>query len=345
MCIALSFLTAECGPTLRRQLSCLVICLILSLPTATHCPCHASELETELRRGIRAAKVLFENSTLQATVAILNHRDTSKTNTSRFALHNGQYLLETSVDAKTQIETVKGINPRYAFAVAKSPGQPNYSLLKVISKADTDLTARVTTASMAITTDSSLFHGYVVEGWRLWDMIDDPGFKFVSIERLAEGDDTLVKATYQLNPQRPPTTIVDRPAVGYFICKPAAQWAIVELYIKDKDSEPNCLLKTIELGEEIGGLPTSAKVWRSSPNPSPSVFSPERAKHFKPLVHYAMTGSIDTSVLEEVFFLSHYELPEPKFPSVWFKPWLWMSGVGIFVAIVVTYRLRRRRNA
>ncbi len=201
---------------------------LLSLLTATHLPCHASELETELRNGVRAAKVLFEKSTLQATVAILNPRDTSKTNTSRFALHNGRYFLETSVDAKTQIETVKGINPRYTFAVAKSPGQQNYSLLKVFSKAETDLTARVATASMMIMTDSS----------------------------------------YQLNPQRPPTINVDRPAVGYSICKPASQWAIVELYIKDKDSEPNCLLKTIELGEEIGGLPTSAKVWRSSPNRS-----------------------------------------------------------------------------
>ena len=36
----------------------------------------------------------------------------------------------------------------------------------------------------------------------MWNKIDDPGFKFVSIERLTEGDEALVKATYQLNPQR-----------------------------------------------------------------------------------------------------------------------------------------------
>ena len=126
----------QCGPTLRRRCSSLLLSLVLMLLAATHRPCQASDLETDMRAGIRAAKVLFEKCTLQSSVAIANPFDESKTNIGRFTLHDGRYFLETSVDAKTHIETVKGINPRYAFAVAKGHGQKNYSLLKVFSKAE-----------------------------------------------------------------------------------------------------------------------------------------------------------------------------------------------------------------
>ncbi len=325
----------------RHGLSTLILLLLASTHSRT---CAGSDLEAEMRSGLHAAKALFENCSIQATVRLKNVRDVTKPYVRSYRMSEGRCFLETSLDPKSNVEIVKGLNNRYAFAVTKPPKQDGYSLLMVLSREEIGRDAAVEMATLENMANASLFHTYFFQGWRIWDLIDDSGFELVSIERLVEGEVSLVKTTFKIAPTNPTTVSVDRPYVGYFVCRPDSHWAMVEYYVKDNDSDPYCLLKTIELGDVVCGLPTASKVWESSPTPSPSVFAPTRAQHSNAIVNFEKPAFDDAPVSEEVFFLSPYGLPEPKFASRWLGPWIWYLAVGIVLAMAGAYLLRRRQH-
>lgn len=114
----------------RHGLSTLILLLLASTHYRT---CEGSDLEAEMRSGLHAAKAQFEKCSIQATVRLKNFRDVTKPYVRSYRMSEGRYFWETSLDPKSNVEIVKGLNDRYAFAVTKPPRLKNIPRAKAQS--------------------------------------------------------------------------------------------------------------------------------------------------------------------------------------------------------------------
>ncbi len=319
----------------------LVVCLSSS-------QCCADELFDEVKAGFFDVERRFKDCSLQASyreLAVIHFKEVQQTAIS--SIFKDKFYSVTRIDPETELEEVRVVNDKYAFAVTRAKGSKRYNLVKFSPRHSDDEKMQSTIDSTLTGVRSRLFNTYVISAsWPVWDLIRDPGFRVLSAERVTQQGQSCIKIAYEAVPQRPINAVTSTQAFeGYFICNPALDWAITEQWLTSNDSDPNGSLRLYSPKQTDGGLQMSARFL--------SAFVPESdidaartrlgsAKATFPPLGFKLVEVMDAPT-EEQFFLSHFGLIEPQLKG-FVGPWVWyvLGAVVLAVAAGGFYRSRRK---
>lgn len=257
--------------------------------------------------------------------------------TSEYA---GRSDLQLEMGTRDGFEFVTARNRRYAFHIQRAPELKGYSLqfLQRIG-GDPAVDALIDEAALrSVVATRSL--AWSMFGKRLWEWIDSPDFKIEGTSEVQSGAETLVRIDFEhlVDEVRP-----GRPCLsdGYLICDPAADWALREFEASFINP-----VQGVAVTRQRGSL-EYAETTKRLPLPIPETISLSTnwindAKN----TDWTITTLevISTDVPEEIFYLSHYGLPEPTFRRSWLGTWVWYLAAGI-VCLIVAAAIFKRRTA
>ncbi len=257
--------------------------------------------------------------------------------TSEYA---GRSDLQLEMGTRDGFEFVTARNRRYAFHIQRAPELKGYSLqfLQRIG-GDPAVDALIDEAALrSVVATRSL--AWSMFGKRLWEWIDSPDFKIEGTSEVQSGGETLVRIDFEhlVDEVRP-----GRPCLsdGYLICDPAADWALREFEASFINPVQGVAVTrqrgSLEYAETTKGLPL--------PIPETISLSTNWINDAKNTDWTITTLEvISTDVPEEIFYLSHYGLPEPTFRRSWLGTWVWYLAAGI-VCLIVAAAIFKRRTA
>ncbi len=243
--------------------------------------------------------------------------------------------------ARGGFEYVVARNRRYAFHIQRGPDLKEYSLqflerVGVDPAVDTQVDEE---ARRAIVMTRSL--AWSMFGKRLWEWVDCPGFKIKAASEIQSGGEALVRIDFEhlVDAVRP-----GRPCLSnaYLICDPAADWALREFEASFVNP-----VKGVAVTRQRGSLDYGKPDERLSfPIPETVSLSTAWIDDAKS-TDWTVTRLevISTDVPEEVFYSSHYGLPEPNINQGWFGAWVWYLVAGGVCLVVLAMILKRRRAA
>lgn len=290
-----------------------------------------TELEQEMRQGIQAAKDLFPVWTMRATY----YCDPLNKLGSTIAVRQGHNFLEMTVDPKSRMEIVKGLNDEYAFTLSRARGSQKYSLTLVARRDDPDYKVRIGTELSGIYFIMLSTH-YIV-GWLSWDLVEHPDFEVQSIAIEQENDANFVKCCFSFTPQTVPAGHQKRDFFGYIKFDPHANWAIVEYEVMDSAASIDSLRRRIAYEALEAQLPITTLV-------TARAFGPKYAND-KFTTNVKLLARDESEVSEKEFYLSHYGMKEPNFSRQWFGAWVWYLIVGLGCLLAGRLILRRQQGS
>ncbi len=249
--------------------------------------------------------------------------------------------LHLEMGARDGVEFVMARNRHYAFHIKRGPELKKYSLqflerVGVDPAVDTLIDEK---ATRSIVTTRSL--AWSMFGKRLWEWVDSPDFKIKAASEIQSGGETFVRIDFEhlVDAVRPGRLCLSS---AYLICDPAADWALREFEASFVNP-----VKGVAVTRQRGSLDYGEPDERLSfPIPKTVSLSTTWIDDVKSIDRtVAQLEVISTDVPEEVFYLSHYGLPEPNFNQGWFGAWVWYLVAGVVCLGVGRMVLRRRRAA
>ena len=233
----------------------LVVCLSGSL-------CWGDELFDEVKAGLADAESRLEDCSLQARYRILDVKgDREVLQTAVYSFFQGKYTSYSILDSESGLEEVRAANDKYVFAVTKPQGSDRYSLVEFWPRHSDDKKKQLTIDAGIAGIRMRLFNTYTIAAsWPASLLVQDRGFRVLSSERVTRNGQSCIKIVYEAEPKRAINEIITTsPFVGYFICDPAANWAIIEQWIKAKQSDSHGSLRLLVPQRLDNGLAMTAK--------------------------------------------------------------------------------------
>lgn len=309
----------------------------------------AHELEQELRRGVVLAYQEFRKCEVAGIVKSKSNPELSYP----FMLPVGTIFSVSGTRfcvlqyARNGLDVVQAENDRYAFAISKTNSADQYGLTELFARADPAGIGPIEQQRQGL--NNFLFAHYQLKIHWLWDVMDDPGFEIKKVERVHADNDGLIKAVFSFVPKRPRLKnreAFEKSFVGYFICDPKKMWAITEYFIKDREDFPYGAVRNIQVEEGHAALPMPTKVvyYGASGNidqdDKPRITDEWKKRGVEEIeISYSDLGTTD-----EVFYLSHYGLPEPEFSQTTFGIWLVYFLAATCFLLIGIYVYRKSKS-
>lgn len=307
-------------------------------------PCCGNELFEEVKAGFAGVESRLENCSLQARYRVLSMKGGNEIlETAIYSFDKGEYFSNTIFDAQSGLETVRAANDKYVFVVTKQKDSDKYALLEFLPRHSDDKKKQLKIDAGVAGIRMRLFRTHTIGSvWPAGILVRDPGFRVLSAESVNRNGQSCIKIAYAAEPKRALSEVTtSEPMVGYFICNPAANWAITEQWLKTKQSEEMGMLRIVlpkptdfdiqvtdkSLSEYVAEVDIDAARKRLN-----------SAKVTYPSLEYELLELLDAPE-ESLFFLSHYGLQEPRLKG-FINQWVWylLGAVVLAVAAVVFYR-------
>lgn len=310
-------------------------------------PCCGDELFEEVKTGFGDVESRLANCSLQARYRILAMKGGKEIRqTAIYSFYKGKYFSNTIFDPQSGLETVRGANDKYVFVVTKQKDSDKYALLEFLPRHSDDEKMQLKIDAGVAGVRMRLFRTHTIGSvWPAGSLVRDPGFRVLSAESVIQNGQSLIKIAYEAVPKHALSEVTTtEPLVGYFICNPAADWAITEQWLKTKQSDPMGMLRIVL------PKPNSCDIQLTDRSVSEYVAENEidaartrlnRANATNPSLEYELLEVLDAPE-ESQFFLSHFGLPEPQL-NRFVSPWVWYLLGAVVLAMAAGFFYRGRR--
>ncbi len=326
---------------------CFAVSLVLS---ATSQLC-SQEIDRELRHRFLAAVKETEDKLQQLSFRVKCTYTTEFVWMSDEVLANIKKAKKKPYEARTQnfdfaisgeftlqmaggVESVLGMNDRYAFHIQRASAIQQYSLAFLEPLGGNRLEDQRTRQACHDARVLPLCTWFVAS-LTVADLVKSPYFeimKLSTVPRDPSNGQELVRIEFDHLFDDPSTRSMEWMSEAYMICDPSKSWALTEYCVTLEDS--STYHATLEFGELVDGFPVPKKMTR--------VITAEDVSTRQAVATFEL---ISDDVSKEEFYLSHYGLPEPTFQRSWLGMWVWYLVAGVVCLVVSAVIFKRRRAA
>lgn len=294
------------------------------------------DLHHRLNDGVQEAQERFNEQIVYGDFRFLSydsrhHKAKIGMLRSNHLLRHGPWFRDHSTDS------IQVMNPYYVFELTKSASGSRFSLNWIAERKNLTNAQKEQIETTSLQVYEPVFGNYRVSGWFLWDLINSPRCSIRSIRETAESGINLIEVEYSLMGSAEGFSGNTVGMNGTFSCDPNRLWSIVRETITQGQGGKLANLSEFEsTSVRDGQLPILKKYTGSGFD--------ETGKKLYTNILYEFISEDPSPLTEDMFYLSHYGLPEPNFKKTWVSAWAVYLFAGVAL-VLAGHRLVKRRVA
>lgn len=291
-------------------------------------------LHRKLDEGVQEAQELYKKQVVYGDFRFLSYD--GKQHDVKIGMLRSDHILRRGPWFRDHTtDSIQVMNPRYVFELTKSPNASRFSLNWIAERKNLTNKQLQQIEYSALQVYGPVLSNYRVFGWFLWDLLDSPRCSIRSIRETTESGINLIEVEYSLMGSAEGFAGKKIGMNGTFACDPNRLWTIVRETVTHG---PGGRVANVSEFESTNirddQLPILTRLKGTG-------FKEDGTKRSTNVL-YEFISEDDTPLTEDMFYLSHYGLPEPNFKNSWVSSWMVYLFAGVTLILAGRHLIKRR---